>query len=171
MNETSGKAGDSAEFVISHAFEAPRELVYRAWTEAERLAQWWGPGGFTLDVLELDVRPGGIFHYGMRSPHGLEMWGKSTYREIAPPERIVSLLCFADRQGNPVRHPMSATWPLETLNTMTLVETDGKTMLTLRSTPHDANELETNTFREGHASMVQGFGCTFEQLAAYLARA
>jgi uncharacterized protein YndB with AHSA1/START domain len=160
---------DPDEFVIARVFDAPRELIYRAWTEPERLAHWWGPTGFALTVRTLELKPGGIFHYAMKSPDGDEMWGKFTYRELAPPERIVSTLSFADRDGHPVRHPMSATWPLATLNTMTLAETDGKTTLTLRSTPIDATEQEKTTFRLGHGSMVAGFGGTFDQLDAYLA--
>lgn len=171
MATTSGTGTDPNEFVIVRELDAPRELVFKAWTQAERLAQWWGPAGFTLDVLELDLRAGGIFHYGMRAPDGYEMWGKFSYRDVAPPERIVSILCFADRDGKPVRHPMSPTWPLETLNTMTLTGQDGKTTLTLRSTPFNASELEQKTFRDGHLSMTQGFGATFDQLDAYLARA
>jgi uncharacterized protein YndB with AHSA1/START domain len=164
-------AGDADAFSITCVFDAPRELVYQAWTEAERLQQWWAPVGFKLSVLTLDVRPGGIFHYGMRLPDGHEMWGKFTYRAIVPPERIDSILSFANRDGNPVRHPMSPTWPLETRNTMTLKDESGKTRLTLRSTPYRASALECETFRAGHDSMTLGLGATFSQLAAYLARA
>ncbi|HEV7813637.1 MAG TPA: SRPBCC domain-containing protein [Janthinobacterium sp.] len=165
------RAADPHEFVITRVFDAPRDLVYKAWTEPARLAEWWGPAGFTLSVLKLELKPGGIFHYGMKAPDGVEMWGKFTYRDIVPPERIVSILSFADREGKPVRHPMSQTWPLETLNAMTLLEHEGKTTLTLRSTPHHASELEKTTFKEGHGAMVQGFAGTFDQLDAYLARA
>lgn len=163
-------AGAPNEFSITRVLDAPRELVFQAWTERERLEQWWGPAGFALSVLTLHLRPGGIFHYGMRSPDGYEMWGKFTYREIVPPQRIVSILSFADQQGNAVRHPMSPNWPLESIITMTLAEGGGKTALALRSTPYQANELECNTFREGHDSMTMGYGSTFDQLAAYLAR-
>lgn len=162
---------DPDAFSITCVFDAPRELVYQAWTEPERLEQWWGPVGFKLSVLTLDVRPGGTFHYGMRLPDGHEMWGKFTYRAIVPPERIDSILSFADQDGNPLHHPMSPTWPRETLNTMTLTEESGRTRLTLRSTPYQASALECETFRAGHDSMRLGFGATFSQLAAYLARA
>jgi len=71
------------EFVISRVFDAPRELVWKAWTEAPRLAQWWGPKGCTIRVVKLDVRPGGIFHYAMQYKPGHDMWGRFIYREIA----------------------------------------------------------------------------------------
>ena len=154
---------------MTRLFDAPRELVYQAWTEAERLALWWGPSGFTLSVLALELTPGGMFHYAMTAANGFEMCGKFTYRELAPPERIVSTLSFADRLGQPVRHPLSATWPLATLNTMTLSDENGKTRLTLRSTPHEANDIENATFAAGHGAMVAGFTGTFDQLDAYLA--
>jgi len=160
---------DPCEFVVARVFDAPRALIYDAWTQPDRLARWWGPAGWTLTVLTLELHPGGTFHYGMKSPEGFEMWGKFTYRELVVPERIVSLLSFSDREGLPVRHPMSPTWPLATLNIMTLDEAHGKTTLTLHSTPYEASEGERTTFREGHNSMAAGFGATFDQLAGYLA--
>jgi uncharacterized protein YndB with AHSA1/START domain len=157
------------EFVITRVLDVPRALLFKAWVEPEHLARWWGPAGFTMSVLQLDLTPGGTFHYALKSPLGFDMWGKFTYREIDTPERIVSILSFTDEQGNPVRHPLSPTWPLETLNTMSLTETDGKTTLTLRSAPYQASEAERKTFKEGHESMAQGFGASFAQLAHYLA--
>ena len=64
------------EFFIQREFDAPRERVWKAWTEAERLGKWWGPKGFDIVSVKLDLRPGGTFHYGLKSPEGLEMWGK-----------------------------------------------------------------------------------------------
>jgi uncharacterized protein YndB with AHSA1/START domain len=165
-----GQHRDSSDFVITQTFDAPRELVFQSWVEPERLAQWWGPVGFELSVLALDLQPGGIFHYGMRADNGYEMWGKFTYQSIEAPDRIVSILSFADKQGNPVQHPVSATWPLESFNTMTLTEENGKTTMTLRSTPHKATDEQHRTFLEGHESMKEGFKATFGQLAQYLAR-
>ena len=97
-----GQHRDSSDFVITQTFDAPRELVFQSWVEPERLAQWWGPVGFELSVLSLDLQPGGVFHYGMRADNGYEMWGKFTYQSIEAPERIVSILSFADKQGNAV---------------------------------------------------------------------
>ncbi|MES2739636.1 MAG: SRPBCC domain-containing protein [Pseudomonadota bacterium] len=167
-SSSENRAISDVEFMITRVFTVPRELVFKAWVEPERLAQWWGPAGFTMKVLQLEAVPGGVFHYALRSPTGFTMWGKFNYQEIIPPERIVSTLSFADEQGHPVRHPMSPTWPLETLNILTLTETDGKTALTLRSSPHEASELESKTFRDGHDGMTAGFNATFAQLAHYL---
>jgi uncharacterized protein YndB with AHSA1/START domain len=163
-------AGADRAFVISRVFDAPRALVFQAFTESERLAQWWGPKGFTLRVARLDLRPGGVFHYEMKSPDGHSMWGKFVYREIVPPERITFVSSFADEAGNPVRHPMSPTWPLETLSTVAFFEENGRTTLTFRGVPINATEEEHKAFQDGKQSMEQGFGGTWDQLAAYLAR-
>lgn len=159
------------EIVVSRDFDAPRELVFKAWTEPKRLKEWWGPKGFPMLSLKLDLRPGGVLHYCMRAPNGSEMWGKFVYREIAAPERIVFVNSFSDENGNLTRHPMSPTWPLEVLNTLTLTEREGKTTLRLQGHPIKATEEERTTFDGAHKSMQQGFGGTFDQLAAYLAKA
>lgn len=159
----------AGEFVISRVFNAPRDFVWKVWTEAEHLKRWFGPKGFTLPACSLDLRPGGVFHYGMRSPDGHEMWGKWIFRTIVPPERLVVIVSFSDAQGGVTRHPMSATWPMETLSTLLLTEHGGKTTLTLRWAPHAATEAERQTFDASHASMRQGWTGTLDQLDAYLA--
>lgn len=161
---------DECVFTITRVFDAPRALVFKAWTESERLAQWWGPKGFTLVVGTLDLRPDGGFHYCMRSPDGHEMWGKFVDREITPPDRLVFVNSFADEKGNPIRHPFSPNWPLEVLNTLTFAEHEGKTTVTLQGVPINANESERETFKDGHESMQQGFKGTLDQLADYLAK-
>jgi len=161
------RAGER-EFAISRVLCAPRELVWKAWTDPGDMARWWGPKAFTNPVCEMDVRPGGLFHYGMRSPDGHEMWGRFGYREILAPERLVFVISFSDEKGGVTRHPMSATWPLEVLNVLSLSEHGDKTTLTLRGVPVNATEAERKTFEAGHASMQQGFKGTLDQLAEYL---
>jgi uncharacterized protein YndB with AHSA1/START domain len=159
------------EFVIERTFDAPRDLVFKAWTEPERLAQWWGPKGFTMISTKVDLRPGGVFHYDMRGPDGKEMWGKFVYREIVPPEKMVFIVSFSDENGGITRHPMAPTWPREVINFLTMSESGGKTTVTLRGGPYAATEEERATFKAGHASMQQGFTGTFDQLDEYLAKA
>jgi uncharacterized protein YndB with AHSA1/START domain len=156
------------ELVIVRTFEAPRELVWKAWMEPERFMRWWGPAGFTMTVLKMDFRPGGVFHYAMRSPDGQEMWGKFVYREIAAPERIVFINSFSDQEGNLIRHPMVSTWPLQILNTLTLSEQGTKTKLTLRGGPYSATEAEWQTFNDALVGVHKGFTGTFDQLTGYL---
>src|SRR5947209_859828 len=86
------------ELTITRVFDAPRELVFKAWTEPERQAQWLGPKGFAGKVLEMDVRPGGRFRFYMRSAEGTDHWLQGIYREVAPPERLVSTYGWADAQ-------------------------------------------------------------------------
>lgn len=157
------------QLIITRELNAPRGLVFKVWTEAEHLAHWWGPKGFTLVVSNLDFRPGGLFHYCMKSPDGFVMWGRFDYREIIAPEKIVFTNSFSDEAGNITRAPFSAIWPLKILNTLVLTEQDGKTLLTLSGYPIDATEEECAAFEGMHANMQQGFAGTFEQLEAYLA--
>ena len=167
--EKRNQAADT-DLVITREFSAPRELVYKAWTEPERLAQWWGPGGIAIEVITFDLRPGGIFHYGAKMPDGNEMWGKFVYEEIIAPELLTFVNSFADRDGNSVRTHFFPVWPLEVLNIMTLAEQGGKTTLTLRGRPINATEEENAAFINMRAGMQQGFGGTFAKLDEYLAK-
>jgi uncharacterized protein YndB with AHSA1/START domain len=124
-----------------------------------------------IKVCQLDLRPGGIFHYSMRRPDGQEMFGKFAYREIAAPERIVFVNSFADEKGGTARSPYHPNWPLEILNTLTLTEHAGKTTLNLRGGPINATEEECNIFQGFREAMQKGFGGTFDQLDEYLAKA
>lgn len=160
------------DFVISRTFDAPRERVWKAWTSAEALAQWWGPKGAKIRVIKLDFRPGGIFHYAMAFQPGHDMYGRFIYRDIAAPERIVFVSSFSDPEGGITRAPfpqLEGKWPLEVLNDMTLSEQSGKTTITLRGHPINATEEERKVFAGMTNSMRQGFGGTFDQLDAYLA--
>lgn len=165
-NHPSGK-----EFVISRVFDAPRDLVWSAWTQGERLAQWWGPKGSKVRVLKLEVRPGGMFHYSFEYQPGKPMWGRFIYREIAAPERIVFVNSFTDVRGEVIRAPIKENWPLEVLNTVTFTEKSGRTTLTLRVKPINPTEAEYQAFLEMFDSLAQGYGGTMDQLGDYLAKA
>lgn len=171
MSAGSGVAAASGrrEFVVTRVVDAPRDMVWKAWTEPERLAKWWGPKGLDWISGSLDLRPGGIFHYGMRASNGFEMWGKFVYHEVTPPERLVFVVSFSDKDGGTIRHFASPTWPLEVLNTLTLSERDGKTTLELRGVPVNATDEEHATFEAGFDSMNKGFAGTLDQLDEYLA--
>lgn len=161
---------NTIDLVITRTFDAPRELVFQAFTQADHLQHWWGPKGTTLRVSKLDVRPGGVFLYSMEAPDGNKMWGKFVYREVVAPEKIVFTNSFSDEEGNIIRAPFSQTWPLEVLNTWTLTEEVGKTTITLHGVPLNATEEEQQNFADMYGSMQQGFGGTFDQLENYLAR-
>ena len=157
------------DFIITRVFEAPRDLVFKVWTDANHLAQWFGPKGCTVHNAKLELRPGGVFHASMRSPDGHEMWGRWVFREIIVPERIIFVNSFSDENGGLTRHPMSPSWPLEMLTTVTFAEEAGETKLTLRWGPVNPTEDERKTFNSGRESMKMGWTGTFDKLDAYLA--
>jgi uncharacterized protein YndB with AHSA1/START domain len=112
------------EFVITREFNAPRELVFKAWTDPKHLAQWWGPKGFTNPVCEWDARPGGKIYDIMRAPNGADYPMGGEFREIVPPERLVLMCGALDARGK---------FLFEFLHAATFTERNGKTTLTLNS--------------------------------------
>ena len=126
MGASSGVVTSTSEreLVITRVFDAPRELVFKVWTEPEHLAKWLGPQGFTGTVLQHELRPGGAYRYHMRDPQGGDHWQQGIMREVVPPERLVCTYAWADAAGNPTRP--------ETLLTLTFEDVGGKTRLTLR---------------------------------------
>lgn len=164
---------DSAgDFVYTRLLAAPRELVWRAWTDPAHLARWWGPRGMDIAIAAFDLRPGGVCLYSMSAPTGHPMagttWGRFVFRQIIDARRLVWINAFSDAQGGLGRHPLAPTVPAEILNIVTLEDEDGQTRLELRSRPLRASTEERATFAGMFASMRGGFGGTFEQLAAHL---
>ncbi len=157
-------------FNISRTFDAPREKVWKALTEPERIQNWFAPKGVKSRAVKFDLRPGGYYLYCMTLPDGNEMWGKALYREIVAPTRLVYINSFSNSEGGLERHPLSPVWPLELHSTYTLEEKDGKTTLHLAWTPENASPQEIEKFESSHASMTQGWTGTFENLTAYLAQ-
>ena len=155
-------------FKISRSFDAPLSLVWKAYSEREHLARWWGPTGFALEIARLDFRPGGVFHYAMRGAAGQLMWGKFHYREIVPMKKIVYTSSFADESGLTARAPFAGNFPLEVLNTVEFAEAAGRTTINLSGTPYNATEEERAFFLSMFPSMNQGFTGTLNQLEAYL---
>ncbi len=96
------KSTVTERMVITRIFDAPRELVWKAWTDPKYVMQWWGPKGFTSPVCKIDFRVGGKFLYCMRTPDGQEGWNAGEYHEIVPNEKIVYSMYFSDAQGNKV---------------------------------------------------------------------
>lgn len=158
-----------AELVITRTIDAPRDLVFLAFTQAEHLKHWWGPKGMELTVIKLDVRPGGIYHYGMQSPDGHSMYGIFHFQEIVEPEKLIFTSGFADAEGNLIRAPFSSVFPMEILNVYTFAEENGKTLLTLRGNPVNATEEENQFYASMKDNMQQGFAGTFDKLDDYLA--
>ncbi|PXX45141.1 SRPBCC family protein [Undibacterium pigrum] len=158
------------DFVITRVLKAPRELVFATFSQADHLAKWWGPTGFSVVQSSMDLRVGGSYHFGMRGPDDSMMWAKFVYKEIIRPEKLVYHHSFSDEAGNLAHHPMSPTWPLEILSTLSFDEHADGTLLTIRwSLLDNATDEERRVFHATFVSMDQGFAALLDQLQAYLA--
>ena len=169
MNAPTDEIADDVAFTYVRTLDAPRDLVWKAHTERDRLMRWWGPAGFKMLICDIDLRPGGVFLYGMQAPDGSEMWGRWVFREIVAPQRLSYVLSFSDRDGGIATPPFAQGWPPEILTIVTFTEQDGKTVVRLTGAPLNATPQQRQTYADGHASMRGGFGGTFDQLEAYLA--
>ena len=157
-------------FLLSRLLDAPRDRVWQAWTDPEHLKHWWGPKGFVVEKLTLDLRPGGLMHYCLRAPDGMTLWGRFRFLEIVKPERLVWVNSFSDPEGGVTTHPMSPDWPRELHSTATFEAQGKKTLLTVRWLPMEGTPpKQVQTFDQGRPSMTQGWTGTMEQLTAYLA--
>ncbi|HET7079382.1 MAG TPA: SRPBCC domain-containing protein [Chloroflexia bacterium] len=156
MTTTNNSTGTPAprELVLTRLIDAPRELVFQAWTDPRHLAQWWGPQHFTNSLCEVDPRPGGAIRIDMRGPDGVIYPMKGVFREVVAPERLVfTSTAVEDAAGNP---------QLEGLATVTFAEHEGKTLLTvhnliLKAGPGAADAL---------AGMDEGWNQSLDRLVA-----
>jgi uncharacterized protein YndB with AHSA1/START domain len=152
---SSAPSSAAQELVITRVFDAPRSLVFKAWTDPEHVAQWWGPHGFTNPVCELDVRPGGAIRIHMRQPDGTVYPMTGVYQEIVEPERLVFTSAALDKDGKPL---------FEILHTVTFVEQGGKTTQTMQ-----ARVIKTTAAAPPYlAGMEVGWTQSLERLTAYL---
>jgi uncharacterized protein YndB with AHSA1/START domain len=139
------------ELVITRVFDAPRELVFKAWTDARHAMSWWGPRDYPAIHMEMDLRPGGAWRGRLRSTaSGEELGLGGVFREVAPPERVVFTFAWEEEGER----------GLETLVTVTFAELDGKTQMTFRQTPFQSIEE-----RDGHRG---GWSSSFDRLADYV---
>ena len=162
-------SSETKPFSISRTVNAPRELVWKVWTEKDELMKWFGPKGTTMPTADMDLRAGGHFHYCLKTPDGGEMWGKWVFRDVLPPEKITLIHSFSDASGGVTHHPMAPTWPLTMISTTTFTEGNGKTVIKIEWAPFNASEEEIATFDAGREGMTGGWTGTFEQLGEYLA--
>lgn len=146
------------ELTFTRIFDAPRELVFKAFSEAEQIRQWWPPQGWTMPVCRLDFRPGGEWIYNFRNSDGEEHWSKAVYDEIVPVEKIVYTDWFIDAQGNVIQGLPSKQV------TMTFDDLDGKTQLNVHV------QLKSAADRKKLVEMgfMQGFTQTLNNLEQHL---
>lgn len=139
------------EIVIRRTFDAPRGLVFRAITDPEHVPAWYGPRGWTLPVCRIDFRPGGSWRYILRSPEGAEMGMSGVYREISPPDGLVTTESFDD-------------FPGESVNTVALAEHDGRTTMTV-TVLYPSKEVRDAVLQSG---MQAGASETYDRLAEHI---
>jgi len=148
-------ASEEQELVLTRVFDAPRELVFKVWTDPKHVAQWWGPRGFTNPLCELDLRPGGAILIHMRGPDGIVYPMTGTYQEIVRPERLVFTSAALDSNGNSM---------FEVLTTVTFAVESGKTKQILR-----ARVIKKTAQAAPYlAGMEAGWTQSLERLAAYV---
>lgn len=140
------------EIDVSRRFDAPRELVWEAFTRPEHVAHWWGPQGFTTTTAEMEVRSGGVWRFVMHAPNGVDYQNFVHYLEVVKPERLVY------EHGEDEEH-------IHFKVTVTFVERDGATEVTLRQV-YDATEARDRSVKEFGA--IEGATQTLARLAAYL---
>jgi uncharacterized protein YndB with AHSA1/START domain len=175
MNEkfTDANHGGDREFTITRTFNAPRLMVFKAWTDPKQLAEWWGPHVFTTPVCEMDVRPGGAYRIVMRSPDGTDYPMKGFYREVVDGERLVFTNDLSEHPPewhamiDPHRPKDIASPDVHAVTTVTFTERDSKTTMTVRM------QFATAAIRDAHVKhgMNEGWSQSFESLADYLASA
>jgi uncharacterized protein YndB with AHSA1/START domain len=152
-NESSTAAFAPADevLVITRIFDAPRELVFKLWTDPDHAMKWWGPRDYSAKYLDMDVRPGGAWRSCLRSPEsGEELWHGGVFREVVPPYRLEFTFAW-DEDGER---------GFETVVTVEFAEIDCKTQMTFRQAP-----FRSVTERDGHH---RGWMSTFDRLSEYL---
>jgi uncharacterized protein YndB with AHSA1/START domain len=152
-----GEHGVGRELEMTRVFDAPRKVVFAAWTDPKQVAQWWGPKGFTNPVCELDARPGGAILIHMRAPDGTVYPMSGVYKEIVPPDKIVFTATPLDKDGKAM---------FENLNTVIFSEHEGKTTVTLR-----VKVVKSSAAAEQHlAGMEMGWGMSLDRLGAFVTK-
>jgi uncharacterized protein YndB with AHSA1/START domain len=144
------------EIVLTRVFDAPRELVFEAWTNPKHVAQWWGPNGFTTTIHEMDVRPGGIWRLVMHGPDGFDYRNKIVFLDVVKPERLI------------YKHsPEKGSEPVNFEVTVTFAAHGGKTHLTMRMLFTSAASRDHVVKKYG---AIEGANQTLERLAEQLAK-
>lgn len=153
------------EVFITRIFDAPRELVFKAWTDPEHLKHWYAPYGCTISIYELDFRPGGAIHTCIHNPEVPDCLCRGVYLDIEEPVRIVFTSHFVDEEGTfvePADAGMEPGWPRETTVTVTFDEHGEQTRVTLHQTVSEALATRRGAY--------QGWIAMLDQLEKHLAQ-
>lgn len=160
--------------VIERVFDAPRDLVWKAWTDPEMVKKWWGPEGFYAPSIKIDLRVGGKYIFAMHGPQGSEwdkdMYSAGVYKEIVPNEKLVVSDYFSDEEGNkiaPEEVGQDANFPDEMPDIQVRFDDvgEGKTRLTIEY-PRPTSEEQFQAMLKG--GMVEGWNSSLDKMAASL---
>ena len=143
------------EVFLTRVYDAPRALVFRAWTDSQQLARWWGPKGFSNPVCEVDARPGGRLRIVMRAPDGTDYPMRGVFQEVVAPERLVFTNIAVDAQDQPI---------IEGLTTVLFAEEGGKTRVTVQTRGKAMAPIATQYLQ----GMEMGWSQSLEKLAELL---
>jgi len=165
---TKSTVNEMERMVVTRVFDAPRELVWKAWTDPKYVKQWWGPKGFTALSCEMDFRVGGKFLYCVRTPDGQEFWNGGEYHEIVLHEKIVSSMYFSDSKGNKVEPAQYGIEheAIEDVHDVILFEDlgNGQTKLTFIGNETMQNAIESGQF-DGWKEILDKVAAVVEGLA------
>jgi uncharacterized protein YndB with AHSA1/START domain len=153
-------------YVLERVFDAPRQLVWKTWTDPELLPRWYGPNVETI-IHRLELKPGGLWLVQMKRG-GNSHYQRVEYIEVTPPDRLVWLHSSADADWNIIPSPMMADWPRVLLTTVTFEEDAGRTTMRLKWTPHEASKAEIVCFAAALDRMGHGWDAGMKLLAELL---
>lgn len=158
---------ESPTYVLERTFDAPRALVWKAWTDPALLPRWYGPRVETV-IHRLELKPGGLWLVEMKMSGG-SGYQRVEYIEVTPPERLVWLHSTADAEWTIAANPMMPDWPRTLLTVVTFEEQDGRTAVRLTWTPHQASKAEIACFAGAIAGLDKGWGAGMTLLEELLA--
>jgi uncharacterized protein YndB with AHSA1/START domain len=158
---------DVPTYVIERVFDAPRELVWKTWTDPQLLPRWYGPKANTI-IHRLELRPGGLSLIEMQWG-GKSKYERIEYTEVTPMDRLVWLHATADAEWNIAASPMMPDWPRVLLTTVTFAEDRNRSRVCLTWVPHEASQAEIACFAAAIGGLDKGWGTGMDVLAELLA--
>lgn len=155
------------EFSSTQTINAPRELVFKLWTDPNHFLNWWAKDS-EIKVNKLDIQPEGIFHYGFETSYGETKWTKLVYQKMEKPTYLSFTSSPSDEKGRISDDFTKRSWPLEVLDEITFLEENGKTVLHMKSKPINATPAERKLFKDTHQAMETSFKLSCDRLIEYI---
>ncbi len=141
---------NNKELFITYTFDAPRELVFEAWTDPEQLKNWYAPDDCTIEFRSIEAKENGAFHFCIHDPVHGDCWIKGIYKEILFPEKLVFTMVLTNAEGiavNSVEAGKQEDWPEETITTVTFTAVNGQTQLSVHQTVLEETAKQTGAYQ------------------------